>query len=708
MLASKLAGWAKAHWPLIVCVCASLAISIAYLTTTLRDAGTLGFPLDDAYIYLTYAKQIGRLEPMTYYPGGPYSAGATSPLWPFLLAPLWAIGLRGYLFVFAAFAVSSVMVAAATALAYRVVERVCDRRFAVIAAVGTAMSGSFTYASLSAMEVGLAAALLFWVVLKLIDENDRESPSRGLLVLLALTSLTRPELTLLIGGLVFLRAIESLFRRRPRLAARWLLPILLPLVWVSTNKLIAGNFFPNTGVAKSHFYLPGFNFSYYFEILPKLYGQMFRGLFWRDVTPLWSGKLTLLFSALAAVALVVWAKRNKQWWAALILAGAPISLLLAVIASSGAWSFHNYRYISASFPWLAALVAIGAALPTLWLKERPAWKWPLFVYPLVVAAAVGWLSWPDLYANVRYFAQGVRDTNDQVVKIGRHINENLPDDARIAFHDAGAISYYGDKPGIDILGLVTNGNARHANAGGGTRFENLEHIPEDQRPTHFAYYPGWLGTHELYGEVVLRTPLRREVWKDKRKRRLIGGGNMLLMKAKWDALGTGHRPCAPTDGWVIVDTVDVADRRSEAKHRYRNQLGPRRHGHPTARWSDIRTGDCGELKHITDGGRVHRQVGGEHFVVRLDPGRDARLVIRTGGEDNRVSKTDKAGANIEVSVDGKVVGRFQAQGTRPGFTDAIVDIPSTFLGAEEVTLRLDAVPFAPYRTFHHFVLQPPQ
>jgi len=63
---------------------------------TLAHTRPMGLPLDDSYIYLTYAKQFGRGQPFTYFPGGGYSAGSTSVLWPMLLAPFWTLGARGH------------------------------------------------------------------------------------------------------------------------------------------------------------------------------------------------------------------------------------------------------------------------------------------------------------------------------------------------------------------------------------------------------------------------------------------------------------------------------------------------------------------------------------------------------------------------------------------------------------------------------------
>src|SRR5689334_14952668 len=79
--------------------------------TTLHYAGSMGLPLDDSYIYLTYAKQFGRAEPFTYFPGGGYSAGSTSVLWPMLLAPFWALGARGHALVWISFGMCTALYA---------------------------------------------------------------------------------------------------------------------------------------------------------------------------------------------------------------------------------------------------------------------------------------------------------------------------------------------------------------------------------------------------------------------------------------------------------------------------------------------------------------------------------------------------------------------------------------------------------------------
>ena len=53
-------------------------------------AGAAGFPLDDAWIHLTFARSLAEGHGLAYRPGAPV-AGSTAPLWTALLAPLFLL-----------------------------------------------------------------------------------------------------------------------------------------------------------------------------------------------------------------------------------------------------------------------------------------------------------------------------------------------------------------------------------------------------------------------------------------------------------------------------------------------------------------------------------------------------------------------------------------------------------------------------------------
>ena len=681
---------------LVIALCA-LGLAFTFAHAVLRHTRPFGLPFEDAYIYLTYAKQFGRGEPFTYYSGGGYSAGSTSVLWPMLLAPFWTLGARGHALVWVSFGLCTALYAATCVACYRLLHDLGGKVVGLAGAVLVLAIAPFAFTSLSGMEVGFASALLLVAILLLLRAPSDGPPSRGLGVTLAALSLSRPEATMIVAGIVAISVASRLRQRDLRAAAWWAAPMLAPLLWVTANKLFAGNWFPNTGVAKSHFYLPGFDWTYWWDAVTTQTGRMLRGLFSAGDSPLVWPRVIAALWLVGAVRVLVWARRTRRWLVGLLIVGSPPALVLAVIASSGAWSFHNYRYIAPAFPLLvvtAACALLPVPLPETWRYRRwfrAGWS----VATLALAGAFAYAGLPGIRADLALFAQNAADLNRQVVTLGRYVHDKLPE-ASIMFHDAGAVAYYGDRPVYDMLGLVTNRQADVANHGPGARFEFLESLPPERRPTHFVYYPGWMGQHEFFGRVVLQTPLGRPF----HRRRLVGGYDMQLIEATWDHVHTAERPLEPVPGWRVVDRVDIADRASERAHGWSGALGRRAFADPTAKWSvfhrDVRVTGL-----ALDGGRSIRGRT-ERFTITVDPARPVRLVLRTGGEPSyRHHPAIQRPVEVVVSGPAGELARAQLPPPTGPFVEVAFDLR---LDAPVVTLETKAT--GAYRVFHYFVLQP--
>jgi hypothetical protein len=725
--------------PLVIALVA-LTIVWAFAVTVLRNTRPMGLPLDDSYIYLTYAKQIGRGEPFTYFSGGGYSAGSTSVLWPMVLAPFWTLGARGHALVWVSYLLCAALYTATAIGVWRVIKKLGGGDVAgLLGALLLLGVAPFAWTSLSGMEVAFASSLLVAMILLLLDQPANGPPSKRLGVCLAAASLSRPEATLIAMAVIGVAIIGRLRKREFRAAAWWAAPVVAPLAWLVANKLIAGNFFPNTGVAKSYFYLPGFDWSYWRETVWSTSGKLMKGVFYDDTSPLVWPKLVSIAWLVGAVRVMLWAKRAKRLLAGALIVAAPLVLLFAVVATSGLWSFQNYRYIGPAFPLL--MIPVGYALAPirsepmsrllltlaggafvvlliyvapfgLWLVE---WSCAFVPFALILPTRVVrvWFaslliglyvraSIPGLQADARLFAQGALDTNTQVVAIGEYLHDKLPSSS-IMFHDAGAIAYYGDGRVYDMLGLVTNHQAGIANNGAGSRFEFLESLPPSQRPTHFAYYPSWLGTTELYGELVFQTPLRPRI-KGLTKSPLVGDADMQIIEANFDHVGTGEHPLLPHPGMRVVDRIDVADLASERAHVWHGELGRRSTGDPTARWSIVGR-DVGEAGLVLDGGRTirggPRVAPGEQFTIAIDPAKPVRLVMRTGGQPGYPFH-ESIGAPVQLRVfDGS---RTLATATVPVPDGHFLEIERELPAGISGSIRIEAS--APYRVFHWFVLQP--
>jgi hypothetical protein len=251
-----------------------------------------------------------------------------------------------------------------------------------------------------------------------------------------------------------------------------------------------------------------------------------------------------------------------------------------------------------------------------------------------------------------------------------------------------------------MLGLVTNHQAEVALNGPGSRFEQLESLPPEQRPTLFAYYPTWLGVPDFYGEPLLHTMVRGQFSPGDRQR-LTGGADMEVFEASWDHVGTAERPLVPQPGWTMVDRVDVADLESERAHRWRGALGERRLGDPSARWSFVER-EVGPFGLAIDGGRTIR---GKHesFALAVTPGRPVRLIARSGGA-RAIPLQDPTGTVDIVVYDAAehALARTSIPAADGLFEEIAIDLPAP----PTSKLALDIEATGAYRVYHWFALQP--
>ncbi|MDQ3366128.1 MAG: hypothetical protein M3680_11945 [Myxococcota bacterium] len=706
MTARQLVQRLRPYVPALVIAAAALGLAWTFAVGVLQHTRPFGLPLDDSYIYLTYAKQFGRGEPFTYFPGGGYSAGSTSVLWPMLLAPFWTVGARGHALVWVSYGLCAALYAITLVGCYRLVRELVagwpGQLAGVLAAALVLGVAPFAWTSLAGMEVGFASALLVLTLILIVRAPRNGPPSKRLVACLAATSLSRPEALMIVVFIVGVVVVTRVRARELRAAAWWLVPLIPPLAWLTANKLLAGNWFPNTGVAKSHFYLPGFDLTYWWTAITTQSGRMLRGLFWDGASPLVWPRLVAVLWLVGAVRVVAWAREQRRYLAGLLLVTSPFGLSFAVIASSGAWSFQNYRYIAPAFPLLLVVVALGLVPPPLPAR----WRVPAIARPLWAAATVllvlGYLraALPGMRADIALFAQNATDLNRQVVTLGHEVKRRIPG-ASLMFHDAGAVAYYGDTRVYDMLGLVTNYQTGVANHGPGSRFEFLESLPPERRPTHFTYYPAWMGQGEMFGEVLRSTPLAPPF----HHRRLVGDQDMQLIVARWDHVHTAERPLVVQPGWHVVDRLDLADLASERAHAWRGDLGRRRFGDPTARWTVFHKETHPDHGLLLDGGRTLRG-GSETFTLALDPSRPVRLVLRTGGKRDYPWHEALAKPVVLELLD--AAGTAVARADLPVPSGALVEVafeiaPSAIAGASW-TVRTRAS--GPYRAFHWFVLQP--
>jgi len=706
MLAAR-AARVRAYAPALV---GSAAVGALCIQAILARAGGPAFPLDDAFIHLQFARGLAEGRFYEYVAGEGYSSGATSLLWPLVLAPFHLIGVRGISLVWVAWALGALSHAGVAVETARLARPLVGRAGAAGAGAMSVAFAAFAWFGFSGMETVAFAWILARtarVAAGWCEPAGREPPVRslrgglGLALLGGVAPLVRPE-----GVIASVLAAAALAYRppvdAPRLASwRGRLLGLAPLAGVALGPALhwamTGHPGSSTTAVK---WLVG-NPSYQGGALWAAIG----GNVWLLVTDVLNGgPWTALFLPegssvpllLGALALPVAGFRRRRPMHAVAVAVVALGTLLPCTYLSFLW--NRVRYVWPFAPaWFVMVACFARELGDLAVRFR---RDLTYVTPLFLGVCAGGLA-ARLPWAVYDLAQSAHAIDQQQVRLGRWAAEHLPADALIGVNDTGAIAYFAGRRTFDVVGLTTEGEARYWVEGAGSRFEHYERLPPERRPTHFIVYPHWMACPPVLGEELTEATVLDQT--------ILGGTTMIAYEARYDALGSGAAPVRLWPGERVLDAIDVADLESEEAHAYARGGGTDQDNRvlmSSPPHSDAPGGSAAPLE-IADGGRFERKV--DRFVARL-PGAasaatsasaSARLVLRVASDD---------GARLAITAAGEPVGEVEIP---PGdWVERSIALPPGVLGSArdvdrdalhlEVGLRRGAA----FHAYHYWVVGP--
>ena len=207
----------------------------------------VGFPLDDAWIHLTYARNFALHGQWAFRLGHP-SAGSTAPLWSFLLGVGFWLGLAPYIWTYILGGLSLLGLAFVCELASRKLLASYGPRLPWIG-LFFAFEWHFLWAAMSGMETILHAFLVTGI-LTLLLIGSRRYLALGLLT--GLSVWVRPD-GLTLAGPVILCILLNERTHRSRLAAATRFAIglgALCVPYLFFNLWLSGTPMPNTFYAK--------------------------------------------------------------------------------------------------------------------------------------------------------------------------------------------------------------------------------------------------------------------------------------------------------------------------------------------------------------------------------------------------------------------------------------------------------------------------
>jgi hypothetical protein len=482
-------------------------VTAGYLLTEYVVTGhKMGVPLDDTWIHFRYAENLANGHFIEYNINEP-TPGTTSPLWIVILSLAFLLRIDP---IFYSIVLGSIFFLLACMEVYRICLKInFEKTAALAAALLTLLSGRLIWSSLSGMEITLFCYLILLAARIHIDElkDGKLLISTGLILGLACN--TRPE-GMLFALIYFVLSFFLLDDKK-----KFLLSLILFLVLIIPYPIFCyvhtGRFLPNTYNAQ----ISGIGFIQTFDFLRET-GK----LFFRDNAII----LILWFVAIARFVYRITHPARRA-----PLQGGDLLIYLWIILFPLISSFiepnwrHHGRYLIPVIPFV--IIAAVAQAKNLPLRFR--WR-AQFQKILVSAVFVLTLVSTVVYASA--LGWNAENINDQQVKLGFWLKENLKDEEAFGLNDIGAIVYITKKRAVDMEGLITPEVFGFRKLNEDKAAEEMMKLLRRNGVNYIVIYPEWftniIKSYSNALEKVYSVRLENNT--------ICGGDEMFVFKIHWE------------------------------------------------------------------------------------------------------------------------------------------------------------------------------
>jgi hypothetical protein len=412
----------------ILAIASVLSVS-GYLAASALYYG-VGFPLDDSWIHLTYARNLAVHGEWAFQPGSP-SAGSTAPLWTALLSIGFFLKLAPYIWTYF---LGAVLLLGMGLLGEMILRRISPTYQSRIPWIGLFLVAEWhlVWSAVSGMET-LLHALLVTTVLGMLMSGSHRFMTLGLLV--GLSVWVRPDGITLLGPVVVhaLAGIGACKKRWRDLSLFLIGFSSLFVPYLLFNLVLAGTPMPNTFYAKQAEYA-------IWQARPFL---------------LRFGELSLQFLAGPSLALLpgvigwfVVSLRKRDWGT---LAGVMWFAGYLYLYLERLPVYQHGRYIMPAMP-LFFLWGLAEILMFARAKIFGKYHWIFSVSWKLLAGVLCGVFW---IVGANAYVQDVALIESEMVASAKWVAENVHPDEIVAAHDIGALGYFDNHALIDLAGLVS-------------------------------------------------------------------------------------------------------------------------------------------------------------------------------------------------------------------------------------------------------------
>lgn len=476
---------------IIALIILSIALPVYYVSYAYSVNHENGFPLDDPWIHLTFARNLVEYGSFSYYKNEIVTAGSTSPLYTLMLAAGFLVTknemILSYVLGILFFAISAFVF-------YKLSELLFTKEIwlAIAASLVFVLDRWMNFISVTGMETTLFILLL---IAAFYFYRKRNAVLTGLM--LGLLFWTRPDSVAFIGAItadyiIFMyfkkkspkkNEIEP-FEKKDLIKAGIVFAVLL-IAYFAMNLHLSGSLLPNTYEAKLTYYTPEF----------RSRTEFLKEEVWDYFTE--SSYVLFIVPFIIAVIKILGDSFKSRYNTFLL----PVIFIFAFIFIY--WYKLPYahrfgRYLMPIIPFYILTFIYGSRVFFKYLyglfKDRNTVNGLNFIF----LGAVIIYSASSCYENKNVYQDQTHHIAIRQVATAKWLKNNTPEGSIIATHDVGAIGYYSDRKIVDVAGLINPEFIKKLNTKDFARFMTEQMVKE--HVDYIAFLREWY-------RVVNQTPL---------------------------------------------------------------------------------------------------------------------------------------------------------------------------------------------------------
>ena len=423
----------------------SVLLAVVYLISANSVNGYNGFPLDDPWIHLTFAKNLAEYGSFSYFKNEMSTAGSTSPIYTMILAVGFLITKNEMVL---SYVLGIIFFVLAGIWFYRLssFEFSKENIFALACTAIFVVDKWMSFIANSGMETTM---FIFLLLITAYSYKKRQSVATA--VFAGLLIWTRPDATAFLGALVldylwcvYLAKKDKsivLFTKSELIKMGGIFAVII-LAYFGMNLKLSGSILPNTYNAKLTYYSPEF----------RSRSAFLQGEVWDYFT---SGAYgVIMFGFIISTLKFVFDTAKKKYnpnFLYIVFAFALVFIYWFKLPYA-----HRFgRYLMPIIPFLI-IVSMGgfrelARLTASYFKSKQIANGLNFILILLVLV----LSVPNYLDNKTAYATECKYINDRQVVAAKWIRDNTKETDIIGTHDVGAIAFYSQRKIVDVAGLVT-------------------------------------------------------------------------------------------------------------------------------------------------------------------------------------------------------------------------------------------------------------